>query len=518
MINTMHETATMATVCTKGKAKSKLEIIDNLLNALHQSGIHYCHWKSNEHLNASMMGDTDLDVLFDETQKVVVERVLTSIGFKKFNAIRQKQYRDIEDFIALDAVSGKIVHLHTHYRLTMGEAYVKSYQLNIEKVILDTRIIDEDFGIYCSHPAYELVLLYIRAALKIQYRDIIKMYVKNRINYTGNIISEYQWLRQRTTEKELDEAISTIFNDNVAIKEFIKGPFDRVQLSKLSILLAKELKTQRQYSAVYAKCLKWYREVSIKWFRKSARLFDRPIVAQRINPRSGLVISVIGADGSGKSTVIANLQSTFKKKLDVYRIYLGKGDGKMSWQRKALRSLKGTPKPKGEALKSISSIGNDKIKKSSFKNTVFQCLEALIVAGEKKKNLKQMRIAKQKGMLVICDRFPQNQMMGYNDGPMLSHLRNSSFSIFRVFSKLESRVYEYAENHPPDVVFKLIADAEVVEARKPGETRMEVLEAKIEGIRKVRFKDTCKVITVDASQPLEEVLYKVKSEIWANYL
>jgi hypothetical protein len=28
-----------------------------------------------------------------------------------------------------------------------------------------------------------------------------------------------------------------------------------------------------------------------------------------------------------------------------------------------------------------------------------------------------MQQAKEKGMLVICDRYPQNQVIGYNDGP-----------------------------------------------------------------------------------------------------
>jgi hypothetical protein len=109
------------------KSDMKLSAIARLLDALQENNILYCHWKSNEHLAASMAGDTDLDVLFDEKQKEEIESLLNTLGFKRFDAIRQKQYKDIVDFLCLDAQSGKIIHLHTHYRLTMGEPYLKGY-------------------------------------------------------------------------------------------------------------------------------------------------------------------------------------------------------------------------------------------------------------------------------------------------------------------------------------------------------------------------------------------------------
>jgi hypothetical protein len=46
------------------KTVATLIVIDNLLRDFHEHEILYCHWKSNEHLQASMLADTDLDVLF----------------------------------------------------------------------------------------------------------------------------------------------------------------------------------------------------------------------------------------------------------------------------------------------------------------------------------------------------------------------------------------------------------------------------------------------------------------------
>ena len=496
----------------------KLALIAELLDAFHSGGITYCHWKSNEHLGAAMTADTDLDILFEEKQKERVESLLGKLGFKKFKSIRQKQYKDIEDFIGLDLESGKIVHVHTHFRLTMGEAYLKGYQLNLEERVLNSRVFDETFGIYRTNPVFELILLYFREALKIRNRDIAGIYLNNKVNYTGNILNEYKWLKQRTTEQEIKAQLKTILADYRPVYKLMTGDFNRKQVFKLSVLIKKEFKNHRLFSPLMALGLRWYREASVTIFKKLSRVLNTPLVSQRIDPRGGFIVAVIGADGSGKSTVVTNLQSTFRKKLDVYRIYFGNGRaGQKSWPRKLLAGIKKmSARAQAKTPGSKAESGGTR-KKKGFRANLFKCLEAFVIAKERHKNLKQMQAAKKKGMLVICDRFPQNQVMGYNDGPMLHHLSKSPNPVFRAMSKMEARFYANAEQNPPDVVFKLIAEATVIQARKPSAASLEMLEAKVEGIRKLKFAEGCRVITVDATQPLETVLFIIKKELWAGY-
>ncbi|GAA4305198.1 oligosaccharide flippase family protein [Nibribacter koreensis] len=496
---------------------SPLATVQTLLEGLHHQNILYCHWKSNEHLDASMTGDTDLDVLFHHEQKDQLEALLAQLGFKNFKSIKEKQYKDIEDYIALDDASGKVIHLHAHFKLTMGETYLKGYQLNIEKEILDTRVYDETFGIYRSDPAIELILLYIREALKLRNRDILMMGLLGKTQYSENVLKEYRWLKARTTPVQVEAFLAAMFKEYGAMLQIMNGGFTKKQLFKLSFLVRKEFESARLYSPLTASLVRWYREVTVKVSRKTAQLFNRPIISQRINPRGGMVIAVIGADGSGKSTVTANLRDTFQKKLDVYRIYYGRGDGKISWPRKVLLQLKSVLHQAPRKNVNGKKIALATPRKKGALAEVYRCINALIVANEKRRNLQLMQEAKQKGMLIICDRYPQNQIMGFNDGPLLHHLANSKNPLFRMMSKLESRIYARAENTPPDVIFKLIAEANVVEARKPGETLLETLEAKISGFKSLQFKDTCKVITVDATQPLAQVLSTVKKEIWQAY-
>src|SRR5687767_12073956 len=221
------------------RADAKLSLIEDMLRTFHKLNIKYCHWKSNEHLAASMLGLTDLDILFGEQNKAGIEMVLNKYGFKKFIPIKEKQYKDIEDFIGLDLPSGKIVHVHAHFKLTLGECYLKGYQLNLENKILDNRVFDIEFGIYRSAPAFELVLLYFRHALKVRNRDILRYYFKNNVRYSENILAEYQWLKIRCTNDEIEVLLKSLFFDYISIYNLVTKEFNHEVLLKLSRLLHK---------------------------------------------------------------------------------------------------------------------------------------------------------------------------------------------------------------------------------------------------------------------------------------
>jgi hypothetical protein len=107
--------------------------------------------------------------------------------------------------------------------------------------------------------------------------------------------------------------------------------------------------------------------------------------------------------------------------------------------------------------------------------------------------------------------------MGFNDGPVLHDLSETGNPAFRAMSKIEARMYKYIENNPPCIVFKLIADAKVIQARKPSMASTEMLEAKVEGIKNLQFAEGCRVVTIDATQPLDKVLFAIKREIWDAY-
>ena len=492
-----------------------LSLVNQLLEKFHGLGIRYCHWKGNDHISDSLRGDSDLDILFDETQQAQLKWLLHGLGFKAFDAAWQKRYKDVYDFIGLDIPSGRIIHLHAYFKLRVGKLFLKPYQLDVEEKVLSSRIYKEAYGIYCADPAMELLLLYFNEALSLRHRDLVRMNFPNGMHYKGKMLQKYLWLKQQSTVLQLEAILKDLFLHYRPMLELLGGEFNRLQMKKLAVLLRKEYQHTHLYASSFAFLLRWYRELSVKISKKLSHRFHLPLISQRVNPRGGLVIALIGADGSGKSTVSAHLRKTFSEKLDVYPVYFGRGDGRMSWARKLLQSARGllSPARSKAGLKKKNQLGFPG-KRSNFLADLYRCLMALLVAYEKYRNLSLMQEARAKGMLVICDRFPQNQLMGYNDGPLLHSFSTSSNPFLRTGAKIESWIYAQAARTPPDVVFKLIAEAAVVEARKPGECTRELLERKIESIKSLHFPAPCQSVRMDAAQPLHQVLTIIKEETW----
>ena len=146
-------------------------MVRDLLDRLHERGIAYCHWKSNQHVLQGMLGETDLDVLVAKDRLVEMTEVLCQAGYKRFRAVPSSEYPAIEDYLAMDQSTGKLVHLHLHYRLVAGEPHLKGYRLPWESVVLSSRVFLGEHGIYTSCPEVEIILLIVRAALKLRMRD-----------------------------------------------------------------------------------------------------------------------------------------------------------------------------------------------------------------------------------------------------------------------------------------------------------------------------------------------------------
>ena len=77
----------------------KLKNIENLFNEMDLNEIRYCHWKSNEHLKEALEGETDLDILFDISQKALVEDIFKKNKIHLFVAPWYRRYEGIFDYI-----------------------------------------------------------------------------------------------------------------------------------------------------------------------------------------------------------------------------------------------------------------------------------------------------------------------------------------------------------------------------------------------------------------------------------
>jgi hypothetical protein len=278
------------------RTRATLALLTDLFDRLHAAGIRYCHWKSNEHLDASLTGATDLDVLVDRRDARRFAAQLTELAFKPFRKLSGHDYPGIEDYLGFDADTGKLSHLHVHYQLTLGEKFLKGYRLPWEDVALATRIFDAERGLYVIDPQLEVLLLVTRAALKLRTRD----YLLTAAGYPymrGGILREFRWLAQRADEGRLRTMATTLVGERAAalLSEIVATPVPSIRaLVAFERSVRPRLGGYRMYGALdalrrrKAREWSWMWAAAVNWYRGLRKR------STRVSPTGGLTACVTG--------------------------------------------------------------------------------------------------------------------------------------------------------------------------------------------------------------------------------
>lgn len=486
-----------------------LSSIQKMLQAFDENNIKYCHWKSNEHLNEALCGDTDLDMLFDPNQRSLLDKVLNECGLKRFRSVPLMQYNAIEDYIGMDEETARIWHLHLHYRMTLGEKHLKGYTITPwTDYILDNRIWDES-GIYTSNPETEMVLLLIRIALKLRLRDTGRKLGKDdRI--------ELNWLSERICEDKMKSTIKEMLGEDfipVMLPLTKKELTKKGQFRKLYKKARKSLKIFTGFSKAGSRSMRSKREYFWLVAGVKRRLgLNSNQAGRRISPSGGSVVVFLGCDGAGKSTTLKYVKKELSKKIDVKSVYLGSGDGSSSLIRKPMKLI--AKKVGGKGVGHAVEKEYSEKKKVSIKARLYsfaKIIWAVTLANEKKKKLREMTKARNNGLVVLCDRYPQIEVSGYSDGPLLTRYLSKGKGLFYQIARWEYSIYRSFYFNPPDLTIKLMVPTEVAIERKP-EMTPEEIENKKAAIAKMNFSRNNEEIYTDCD--INESLSKVMAAVW----
>lgn len=247
------------------------------------------------------------------------------------------------------------------------------------------------------------------------------------------------------------------------------------------------------------------------------RYLHAAVPLRRIPSGGGLLVALLGCDGSGKSTQMKEIVKWLSWKVDVVPIYFGSGDGQSSllrWPLKlAVDVIRSNPKlsvnqgaRKGNGY---SRPGRPYPRLIAMARVVW----ALALAYEKRIKLRKATKARNRGMIVICDRYPQNQVMGFNDGPLLSHWLTHHSAVLRAIAHWESAPYLWSNIYPPDLVVKLNVTPEVARQRKL-DMHLEENRRRVNAVKSLRYPPGTNIVNIDADEPAGQVLLMVKGFIW----
>jgi thymidylate kinase len=490
-----------------------------LFRSFDEAGVVYCHFKSNEHLVAGLAGLTDLDVLVERRHAAAVQAVLVAAGFKRFESRLASAYPALEDYLGFDADTARLIHLHLHYVLAVGEPHLKSFQLRFGDALLSSRVIDADTGVYVSDPNLEMELLLIRCALKLRWRDRILGFF-GRPYLRGSLLREFRWLMQRIDrDRVLESSERTLGSEaSAVVKRLLVDAPTNGGLQRLRSCAMTALASDRTYGRAGAIVLRVVREAAWWFSAANRRLLRLPVAARRRNPTGGLIVTFLGPDGSGKSTLTREIRGWLGWKLDVYPAYFGSGTGSASalrWPLKLALGLYRRVRPRPSLEDAARTGGGTPPSGPAAREGIakLRWIWALVLALEKRSKMRSVVRARNRGMAVVCDRYPQVQVTGFNDGPLLTGWLDSAWSWQRWLSRWELEVYRSAASNAPDLVIKLKVSPEVAGRRKPEATAAEV-SRRLGALAQIEYGERCDYLTLDADQPLEKTLADVKRAIW----
>ena len=495
---------------------SPLPAVSELCRRLTAAEVAYCHWKSNEHLRPATLGETDLDLLVARDSAPLVAQVLAETGYKRMAAPSARAYIGIEDYLGMDPASGKLIHLHLHYRLVVGEKFLKGYRLPWEARLLSTRRLDPETDIYISAPELELIVLLVRAALKHRRRDALRRAGSGPAD--GDFLREFRWLVKRIDPAQLRKEATELLGAEAAalVDHMVSQGVQSAALARFRAAIRNVTDTYRTYSPAEATRRRWSREWQARWAGFRSRRFGRREIVRFSNPRGGVIIAFLGADGSGKSTITSAIASWLSWRVEVVPLYFGFGDGPVSALRRPLQSLKALYAQQAVASKARSQGGNPTEALPSWRGvpkTIWRILWSWSIRREKEARLREAQQARNLGLVAICDRYPQAQIMALGDGPLLSHWSRHPWAWLRGAARRELSAYRRMEAVVPDLVIKLQVSPEVSASRKQ-DGSLESLARRVEVVNRVEFPSGAKVVAVDSNRPLELVLIDVKRLVW----
>jgi hypothetical protein len=486
-----------------------LQPIRRLLGDMESSSIAYCHWKGNRSLDAALAGRKDLDLLVDPEGAGLLASALAAAGFRRLVDAPHRRIPGVEHHIAFDRDHGVFAHLHLHWQLIPTKGNPSCVRLPWEHVVLASRVRHERFDVAIPAPALETLLFLVARALRVRHRHVVAEAL-GRPFLDSTAAAELTWLASRAPIDDVTARAIELCEPAAAAR--------LVAMLRSTPRAAEFLALQRAIKSQF---------VAAGNANASAPRITRTVTAGRTLSTGGRIIAFVGSDGAGKSTVVRAITDWLSTQIETRPLYLGAGDGEISFPRRALRAIdrarrifvaRETARTKASREDGLLLYRRGATYVAGVEpglRAMWKVMSRLSLAREKRARLKTAAAWRTNGIVVISDRYPQVQQLGFNDGPQLWPWLEHRTWWMRRAARREFRGYELADTLSPDLVIKLIVSPERAAERKQ-DMSVEVLRARGDAIRSLRFPPATRVVEIDAGKPLETVLAETKRAIWQS--
>ncbi|MGH7454670.1 MAG: hypothetical protein ACRENG_25165, partial [bacterium] len=237
----------------------------------------------------------------------------------------------------------------------------------------------------------------------------------------------------------------------------------------------------------------------------------------------GAIIAFVGADATGKSTLVAETGRWLGKVFAARTVHAGKPPS--SWLTASIkislplvrRLLPSKCRCNVAAQKSPDSLQP----KTARLPGILHAIRAVALAWDRRRLVMKVRRAAAHGEIIICDRYP-TETIGAMDSPRLWEQPDKKGWLAAFNNRLvrfEQRLYR--DIPPPDVVLKLKVSLETAKQRnrarlKANNDSDEYLEIRHQQSREWSKAGTKFIYDIDTERSLEETMREVKHAIWQS--
>lgn len=478
-----------------------LELVNKLCHALTAEGINYCHWKSNEALDRSARGDNDLDLLVSRIHAQQFTEILYRLDFKETFASKEDELPGVRDYYGYDITSGRLIHVHAHFQLILGNDLSKNYRLALEKVYLDSSVQGDLFRI--PQPEWECLVFVLRMVLKHSTWDSILMR-HGRLSDSEQreldcLSTPGILLKAKALLEYLPEWSSSLFEECLQALRPGCPLWMRIRVGER---LQKVLRSSARYPHSTDVIAKLARRV---WYPIQRRAFGHKPMNRFAS--GGLFIAIVGGDGAGKTTLVDEIYSWLSGKFGVTKVHMGKPDWSLVTM--VIRAIL-----KIGTVLSVYPFEGDMYEESQQAHGLPWFIRAVCTARDRYLTYVQARRCSSNGGLVLCDRFSFPNFMVMDAAQCeqgIAFLKKGNW-LHKFLAKWERSYYEHIRL--PDLLIVLKVEPEIAVQRKREESQAAVRARsaevwQLDWTRKSAF-------VIDASLPREEVIAQAKALVWAH--
>lgn len=391
--------------------KMKLNKLESILVELDRRGIVYVSWKNNHQLKSSMSGIGDLDIFVPSDRRSNFIDLCRANGWiEVVNPVSRHSW--VAHFYRLGD-NCNIFHIHVYFKIITGETWIKEYSIPLDNWIIENRVWDNDHNVWVLNNISQAYLFLLRHLLK-----------------CGTFSGRLLYKREIASYDEEWKSCSSGLGPNDILGPINLSPYLEGCRAFSGGLQLPTIKSAFLFRFSVFPYLR-YRvlSLSLRRIRSFSKRFINKFFLKRkkILPEVGLTLSFSGVDGSGKTSMLGEVEKTLGQFLTVDRFHLGRPQGKFVefiW-----RIL-------GNKSSNSSMPGISDIKTPSSSR---QAINGAILA------LMRLRMAKfvvnqsYNGGLMLTDRWPTGEL-GKMDGPRIILGENFGWTQY-VCKRLESWAY-----------------------------------------------------------------------------